>query len=288
MSNINPKCLEGLTIVDEFKPETSCFQGVEGAWSHIATRKMFPDSLWINAPTFKDVFISVNEGRANVGIVPIDNTTAGAVSEVYESLIKYNLHIVNSYNLPVSQCLAANTNDLSKITRVFSHPQALAQCALLLETLNVEILPSPNTAVAAQNILKSRNMNDAVLCSADAARLYGLHILIADANDSKFNQTRFIAVTKSKIILRNADRISLYLILPHQSGSLFSVISAFNDFNMNLTKIQSRPLPEKPWEYCFYLDFEGNIEDPNTKLILSKLEEDLPIFKFLGNYSEIS
>ncbi|MEI6603222.1 MAG: prephenate dehydratase domain-containing protein [Clostridia bacterium] len=283
-----PECLEGLTIATEFVPETACFQGVEGAWSHIATKKMYPDAKWTNVARFNDVFLAVNEGTVDVGIVPIDNTTAGAVAEVYESLINYNLNIIKCYSLPVAQCLAANTTDLSKITRVFSHPQALAQCTTLLETLNAEIFPAQNTAVAAQEVLQSGNMADAVLCSRDAAILYGLNVLVADASDTKHNQTRFIAVTKAKLLLPNADKVSLYLTLPHQSGSLSAVISAFQDFGISMTKIQSRPLPEKPWEYCFYIDFEGNVSEHDTQTILLKFEAELPIFKFLGNYSEIN
>ena len=283
-----PKCLEGLDTVDIFSPRSACFQGVEGAWSHIATKKMYPNSELINVPTFNDVFIAVSSRQVDVGVVPIDNTTAGAVAEVYESLIKHNLNIINCYSLPVAQCLAANTKYIKNITRVFSHPQALAQCTLLLETLNAEIFPAQNTAVAAQAVLESGSPSDAVLCSSDAAKLYGLNILVADASDTKHNQTRFIAVTKDILLLPNADKISLYLTLPHETGSLSTVISAFNDFGISMTKIQSRPLPEKPWEYCFYIDFHGNITNHETKSILLKFEAELPIFKFLGNYSEIN
>ena len=283
-----PACLKGLVTRSEFEPKTACFQGVEGAWSHIATKKMYPKATWTNVSKFDEVFQSVSEGKMDVGIVPIDNTTAGAVAEVYESLINHNLNIIKCYSLPVAQCLAANTKDISQITRVFSHPQALAQCTLLLETLNAEIFPAQNTAIAAQEVLASGNINDAVLCSADAALLYGLTILVPDASDSKHNQTRFIAVTKEKLLLPNADKVSLYLTLPHESGSLSAVISAFNDFGISMTKIQSRPLPEKPWEYCFYIDFEGNISEHAVQTILLKFENELPIFKFLGNYSEIN
>jgi len=285
---IEPKCVEGMEIAQDFSPKTACFQGVEGAWSHIAAKKMYPDSELIKADSFNDVFIEVIEGNVDVGVVPIDNTTAGAVGEVYENLINHNLHIINCFSLPVAQCLAANTKSIKDINRVFSHPQALAQCTMLIEALNVEIMPTQNTAIAAQNVLESGDMHDAVLCSSDAAKLYGLKILIPDASDTKHNQTRFIAVTKSKILLPNADKISLYLTLPHKSGSLSSVISAFNDFGISMTKIQSRPIPDKPWEYCFYIDFEGNVSEHNVKTILLKFEAELPIFKFLGNYVEIT
>ncbi len=263
------------------------FCGSEGAYSQMAASVLLPECDNSGTDSFENVCKAVYEEKASYGVLPIDNTTAGTVDEVYDCLIKYNLFIVKAATVPVSHCLlGVKGADISDIKTVCSHPQALNQCSEYLNTLNIQKEQFANTAFAAEYVSKKNDKSCAAIASKFAAQINNLEIL-NDKISKSVNTTRFIVLAKKPIICSKANIVSIIFSLPHESGSLSSVLSVFTALGLNLLKIQSRPDKNKPWEYFFYLDFsvqENNPEKALTALYL--LKKELPFCKFLGMYSE--
>lgn len=291
-------------ITDALNKETSlqevsagkkiAFQGVPGSFSHAAATLLFPDCCVYPYESFRDVFEALEKGDADFGLLPVENSSAGSVVEVYDLMLGYQFSIVGSTTLHVHHCLAAPQGvALEDIRTVYSHPQALAQCSDMITAHNWKPIQHSNTAVAAKMLAKMDKENGvadaAAICSAIAAKMYGLNILQEDIQNNNQNRTRFAALSKEMIIPKNAEKISLCFRLPHSTGSLYSVLARFAMNGLNLTKIESRPLKEGnngDFEYDFYLDFTGNVHNADTLDLLCALSQELPKFSFLGNYVE--
>lgn len=262
-------------------------QGAEGAYSHQAALRLFPKGDPAFYPTFGDVFVALEKQKADFGILPVENSSAGSVTEVYDLILKYRFFIAGAATVRISHCLAAPKGvRREQLQKVYSHPQALAQCSEFLQSSGLAAEPFSNTAAAAK-MAAAEGGDIGVICSQQAAETYGLTVLAADIQNSRSNCTRFVAVCRTPVIPADAQKISLCFSLPHTTGSLSGVLSRFALHNLNLTKIESRPLPDKNFEYDFYLDFTGNVRQRQTLDLLSALYEELPRFSFLGNYHEL-
>ena len=264
------------------------YQGIKGANGHEATLKLFPNSKAVNYKTFADVFDAVDKGEIVYGVLPVENSTAGSVSAVYDLILKHRFYIVKALDLPIDYCLAGlKQSEFSDIEKVWSHPQSLSQCANYIAKHNFDSTPFENTAVAAREAAKEKRLNVAAICSYKAAEEYGLKILDNHLQDDKGNTTRFIVISKTLCIPENANKISLCFSLPHVTGSLYGLLCRFNSLGLNLTKIESRPRKGKDFEYLFYLDFSGSVHSDNVIDLISQLSEEMPEFSFLGNYCEL-
>ena len=264
------------------------YMGIKGANGHEATLKLFPDGTPCEYKTFGDVFDAVNNGEVSYGVLPVENSNAGAVSAVYDLILKHRFYIVGALDMPIDYCLGGlKQSELSDIEIVWSHPQSISQCSNYIAEHNFEAVPCGNTAIAARDTAKEKRLNVAAICSYKAAEEYGLKILDNHLQDREDNSTRFIVISKELYIPENADKISLCFGLPHVTGSLYSVLCRFNSLGLNLTKIESRPMPSKGFEYLFYLDFTGNVRSDDVLKLLGALSEELPEFSFLGNYCEL-
>ena len=263
-------------------------QGVKGANSGAATKKFFPISDITYFKNFEGVFSAVEKGLCEFGVLPIENSTAGSVSEVYDLMKKYDFHIVRSARVKIEHCLVAPTGaKLSGIKKVISHPQALSQCAEYLRKLGVQVEAAENTAVAAKIVSEQGDCTCAALCSADCCEVYGLKILDKSVQDSLLNSTRFICIAKNLEIYKGADRISIMMSVSHDPGSLNGVLGKFAALGLNLVKIESRPIPNSEFEFMFYFDFEGDIADKNVRNLIAELENGSDKFTFLGVYKEL-
>ncbi len=270
------------------------FQGVPGSFSHAAATFLFPDCSVYPYENFKDVFEALENETVDFGLLPVENSSAGSVAEVYDLILNYRFSIVGSTTLHVHHCLAAPDGvTVENIRTVYSHPQALAQCSDMICAHNWKSIQHSNTAVAAKMLAKMDKENGvtdaAAICSAIAAKMYGLQVLQTDIQNNNQNRTRFAALSKKMIIPQNAEKISLCFSLPHTTGSLYNVLARFAMSGLNLTKIESRPLKEGnngDFKYNFYLDFTGNVHHSGTLDLLCALSQELPNFSFLGNYVE--
>lgn len=264
------------------------YQGIKGANGHEATLRLFPNGTAVNYKTFSDVFSAVDSGEINHGVLPVENSTAGSVSTVYDLILRHRFYIVGALDLPIDYCLAGlNQSEFSDIEKVWSHPQSLSQCANYIAKNNFDSSPCSNTAVAARDTATEKRLNVAAICSYKAAEEYGLKILDNHIQDNDVNTTRFIVISKKLYIPENANKISLCFSLPHVTGSLYSLLCRFNSLGLNLTKIESRPRQDKGFEYLFYLDFSGNVHSEDVIALISQLSEEMPEFSFLGNYCEM-
>lgn len=266
---------------------TVVFQGVEGAYSHAASMAYFGDlAIYFHVPNFEEVMKAVANKEADFGVLPLENSSAGQVGDVYDLLTRYDNTIVGEYYLPVRHCLLGLKGaDIDKIQTVYSHPQGLMQCGKFLnEHSSWQQISQANTAMAAQKVIKENNPKTAAIASETAAKLYGLEILEEGINDNKTNTTRFIIVSRKKCYRRDASKISIMFEIPHESGSLYTILSHMIYNDLNMTKIESRPIPEQPFEYRFFVDFEGNLADAAVENAILGIKEEAARLKILGNY----
>lgn len=263
------------------------FQGTEGAYSQAAMEKYFGNDInSFHVQTFRDAMEAIEEGSADFAVLPIENSSAGAVNEVYDLLMEFENYIVGEVFLPIDHTLAGLPGTkLSDIERVYSHPQALMQSAKFLDDhRDWQQISVANTAVAAKKVLEDNVPTKAAICSAYAAEFYGLEVLEEKINHNSKNATRFIVVTNQKIFLKDATKISICLEGAHESGSLYHLLSHFIYNDLNMIKIESRPIEGRNWEYCFFIDFEGNMADGAVKNAIRGLREEARNLKILGNY----
>lgn len=264
------------------------YQGIKGANGFEATLRLFPEGQPVSYKTFEDVFEAVDRDEVSYGVLPVENSTAGSVSTVYDLILKHRFYIVGAFDLAVDYCLAGlKQSRLEDIERVWTHPQSISQCENYIGRHDFEAAPMSNTAVAAREVAREKRLNVAAICSYKAAEEYGLKVLDDHIQDSDSNTTRFIVISKKLYITSDADKISLCFSLPHISGSLYSVLCRFNSLGLNLTKIESRPIAGSKFEYLFYLDFTGNVHSSNAIDLICQLSAEMPGFSFLGNYPEI-
>lgn len=263
------------------------FQGTEGAYSQAAMRQYFGKGCNnFHVHTFREAMEAIEEGAADYAVLPIENSSAGSVNEIYDLLVEFENYIVGETILSVTHTLAGLPGtQLSKIKRVYSKAEALMQTTRFLDEQSAwERISVANTAAAAQKVLNDADCTQAAVCSAYAAEVYGLEVLADDINDEKNNSTRFIVITNQKVFLKNASRISICFEVPHESGSLYQMLSHFIYNDLSMTRIESRPIEGKTWEYRFFVDFEGNLENPAVKNAIRGLREEAKNLQILGNY----
>lgn len=263
------------------------FQGIPGAYSQMALHQYFgQDVTTSHVETFRDAMVAIEEGRADYAVLPIENSSAGAVTQVYDLLVEYDNYIIGEVKIPIEHTLSAIAGaKVEDITRVYSHPQALMQSMRFLEKhRGMEQISVTNTALAAKKVIVENDMTQAAICSEYAANLYGLEVLKRKINHNDNNSTRFIVVTNQRIFVNGATKISTCFEIPHESGSLYRLLSNIIFNNLNMTKIESRPIEGRSWEYRFFVDFDGEMDAPGVKNALRGIREESKNLRILGNY----
>lgn len=263
------------------------FQGVEGAYSQQAMTEYFgADCDSFHVESWKDAMEAIQSGQADFAVLPIENSSAGIVSENYDLLVEYENYIVAEQIIQIKHALLGTADaKIEEIDTVYSHPQALMQCGdFLYEHGDWEKISLKNTAVAAKKVKEDGNKNQAAIASALTAEIYGLKILNQNISNTENNATRFIIVTNKKICTERANRVSICFEIAHESGSLYHMLSHFIYNNVNMTNIQSRPIKGKTWEYRFFVDFEGRLEDTGVINALRGIKEEATSMKILGTY----
>ena len=270
------------------KTATVACQGVEGAYSQLACEKLFrlPDIFYFNS--FDAVFSAIEKGLCRYGIIPLENSTAGSVNKVYDLMMRHNFRIVRSVRLKVDHNLLVKPGTrMEDIKEIYSHEQAINQCARYLQKFSgVKIIPCENTAIAAKYVSEAGS-GAAALSSRSCAKLYGLACLEESVQDQGNNYTRFICISKDLEIYPGADRTSLMMVLPHTPGSLYKVLSRFYALGINLNKLESRPLPERDFEFMFYFDLDTPVYSPQFTQLMGELQNICEEFSYLGSYSEV-
>ena len=269
-------------------PVVAC-QGVEGANSQIACDRMFKNANILFFSTFDAVFSAVEKGLCRYGVIPIENSTAGSVNTVYDLMMKHKFSIVRSVRQKIDHNLLAIPGaTIEGLKEVYSHQQAISQCGEFLKTIpGVKIIPCENTAVAAKMVAESGRKDVAALSSRLCTKYYALECLKSSVQDQDNNYTRFICISKDLEIYPGADRTSLMLMLPHSAGSLYKFLSRLYTFGINLNKLESRPLPEREFEFMFYFDLDTPVYSPELIQLLGELPAACEEFHYLGSYSEI-
>ncbi len=263
------------------------YQGVEGAYQHEAALQYFGEDVNIfHMESWRGCMEAIKEGMADYAVLPIENSSAGEVNDIYDLLEEYENYIVGEQILKIDHALLGIPGaKLSDIQTVYSHPQALMQCAVYLEQQEgwkQETLA--NTAMAAKKVAEDQDITQAAIASEEAAKHHGLVVLKKPINHNHFNSTRFIIVTNRKMYEKDAKKVSICFELPHTSGSLYNILSHIIYNDLNMCKIESRPIPEHNWEYHFFVDFEGNLNDSAVKNAIRGIMEEAVNFKILGNY----
>ena len=262
------------------------FQGERGAYSESAVYTFFGDETEVKpCRDLTEVFESVNKQEVPVGVVPVENSLEGSVNQTYDLFLTHNLKVSGEIIIRISHCLIANpSTSLEAVKTVYSHPQALAQCRSFLERLGSDLIPTYDTAGSVK-MLKEKGLKDAAaVASEKAAEIYGMKILAREIEDTPTNYTRFFVISKEDAAKTGKDKTSIIFAAKHKPGALYHALEEFEKRNINLTKIESRPTKQKPWEYNFYLDFEGHRTEKNCAQALKALQEKAAFLKILGSY----
>ena len=269
-------------------PMVAC-QGVEGANSQIACEKIFQSPFIMYFKTFESVFTAIEQGLCQYGILPIENSTAGSVKKVYDLMIHHNFSIVRTFRLKIDHNLLAKKGaKLEDIREIYSHEQAIGQCGAFLEKLTgVKVIAVENTAVAAKMVAESDRTDIAAISSRSCAELYGLQNLAPSIQDKDNNRTRFICISKNLEIYPGADKTSIMMVLPHRPGSLYRVLARLYVLGINVTKLESRPIPNRDFEFMFYFDLDTSIYSEEFVQLMCELDDLCEEFKYLGSYSEV-
>ena len=268
---------------------TVACQGVEGAYSQHACEKLFqiPRIMYFN--NFASIFASIDKGLCDYGVLPIENSTSGSVKQIYDLMMYYNFNIVRSVRVKVDHnLLAKKGTDIRKVREIFSHEHALAQCTNYINSLgNVKVTVVENTAVAAKMVAESDRDDVAAISSRSCAPLYGLDCLASSVQDKGNNYTRFICISKNLEIYPGADRTSLMMIISHKPGSLYRVLARFYALGINLVKLESRPIPDRDFEFMFYFDLDTPVYSDEFIQLICELDSLCEEFRYLGSYSEM-
>lgn len=271
----------------DYKNARIVFQGTEGAYSQLALKEYFGNHTdsW-HVDTWRDAMEAIKNGEADYAVLPIENSSAGIVSENYDLMVEYDNCIVGEQIIRIDHALLALKDaKMEDITDIYSHPQALMQCSRYLDAHREwEKHSCKNTAMASQKVKEDGKIHKAAIASKLNAKIYGLQVLEEAIQDNKDNYTRFIIVTGQKIFEKNAKKISICFEIPHESGSLYHKLSHFIYNGLNMNKIESRPVQGKAWEYRFFVDFDGNLNDAAVQNALRGLKEETIRLKILGNY----
>lgn len=263
------------------------FFGVKGSYTEQAMEEYFgKEIVSFNGFTFKDVMQAVKEGKADYGILPIENSSTGGITDIYDLLDEYDNYIVGQHILKIDQALLGlEGTSIDQLTKIYSHPQGLLQCSKFLDEYEtIKRIEYPSTAASAMKVVEDNDLTQGAIASVRAAKCYGLKVLKENINYNLANSTRFIIITNQKIFLKNANKICICFELPHESGSLYNMLSHFIYNNLNLTQIESRPIVGKSFEYRFFVDIEGNLNDPGVKNALLGVIEEATRLKILGNF----
>ena len=264
-------------------------QGVEGAYSQLACEKIFKSPMIRYFETFDQVFNAIDQGLCKYGVLPIENSTAGSVTKVYDLMLQHDFYIVRSFRLKIDHnLLAAPGTKLKDIREIYSHEQAISQCGGFLHSLkNVHVVALANTAVAAQMVASSGRRDVAAISSRSCMELYGLQNLAASIQDKGNNRTRFICISKNMEIYPGADKTSIMMVLNHKPGALYKVLARIYALGINVTKLESRPIPDRDFEFMFYFDLETSIYSQEFQELMGELEDFCEEFKYLGSFSEV-
>lgn len=269
-------------------PTVAC-QGVEGAYAQIACEKMFKSPFIMYFKNFEGIFNAIESGLCQYGILPLENSTAGSVKKVYDLMIHHNFSIVRTFRLKIDHNLLAKPGTkLSDIKEIYSHEQAINQCSSFLNTIaGVKIIPVENTAVAAKAVAESGRYDVAAISSRNCMELYNLNCLAESIQDKGNNRTRFICISKNLEIYPGADKTSIMMVLSHKPGALYKVLARMYALGINVTKLESRPIPDRDFEFMFYFDLETSIYSEEFVQLMCELDDMCEEFKYLGSYSEV-
>ena len=269
-------------------PMVAC-QGVEGAYAQIACEKMIKNPFIMYFKNFEGVFTAIEKGLCQYGILPLENSTAGSVKKVYDLMINHNFSIVRTFRLKVDHNLLVNRGTkLEDIREIYSHEQAIGQCTAFLEKMpNAKVIAVENTAVAARMVAESGRSDIAAIASRSCAELYGLQNLAPSIQDKDNNRTRFICISKNLEIYPGADKTSIMLTLPHRPGALYRVLARLYALGINVTKLESRPIPDRDFEFMFYFDLDTSIYSEEFVQLMCDLDELSEQMRYLGSYSEV-
>jgi len=261
------------------------FQGESGAYSEQAIFNFYGEVESLPCDSFDMMFDSVTSGKCDQALAPIENSLAGSIHQNYDLLLRHDLHIVGEYLLRVRHCLITTPGVKKEdIKKAISHPQALGQCAAYLRNLGIKPVAVYDTAGSVKMLKESRELDTAAIASKRAAEIYEMQIIEEGIEDNQENYTRFLSIGREAIIPKGESKTSIVFTLKNQPGSLFKAMSVFALRDIDLTKIESRPLQGKPWEYLFYIDFIGSTHDETVKRALDHLREYAVTFRVLGSY----
>lgn len=288
---LHQKIVESIENTPKLFPQTpmvAC-QGVEGAYAQIACEKMFKSPFIMYFKNFEGIFNAIDKGLCQYGILPIENSTAGSVKKVYDLMIHHNFYIVRTFRLKVDHNLLVNPGTkLENIKEIYSHEQAINQCSDFLNTMpSVKIIPVENTAVAAKMVSDSGRSDVAAISSRSCEELYGLSCLADSIQDKGNNRTRFICISKNLEIYPGSDKTSIMMVLSHKPGSLYKVLARMYVLGINVIKLESRPIPDRDFEFMFYFDLETSIYSEEFVQLMCELDDLCEEFKYLGSYTEV-
>ena len=288
---LHEKIVDSIENTPKLFPQTpmvAC-QGVEGAYAQIACEKMFKSPFIMYFKNFEGIFNAIDKGLCQYGILPIENSTAGSVKKVYDLMIHHNFSIIRTFRLKVDHHLLANPGaKLSDITEIYSHEQAINQCSEFLNTLNgIKIIPVENTAVAAKLVADSGRKDVAAISSHSCEELYNLVCLADSIQDKGNNRTRFICISKNLEIYPGSDKTSIMMVLSHKPGALYKVLARMYVLGINVIKLESRPIPDRDFEFMFYFDLETSIYSEEFVQLMCELDDLCEEFKYLGSYTEV-
>lgn len=265
----------------------AAYQGIDGSFGSEAAAAVFDENIY-SVRTFEDVFLEVVDGRADYGVLPVENYSTGSIMDVFDLLAKYSVYIVGETYVDVRQCLTGTRDaKIEDIMQVYSHEQGFFQCRDYLSDKEWRQNKVVNTAIAANMVAEMGDKTKAAICSPRAADIYGLKILKPNINFAQNNQTRFIIIGKSPVTDKENNKVSVMFSVPHVSGALLEVLSIFKTEGLNMAKIESRPIADKHGEYLFFVDLEGNVGKTNVSDALNKLQSYASGYRFLGNYRQL-
>ena len=269
-------------------PMVAC-QGVEGAYSQIACEKIFKSPFIMYFKNFDGIFQAIEKGLCQYGILPIENSTAGSVKKVYDLMIHHNFSIVRTFRMKIDHNLIANKGaKLSDIKKIYSHEQAINQCSDFLKSMTgAQIIPVENTAVAANMVAQSGQLDVAAISSHVCEEIYGLESLADSIQDKGNNRTRFICISKYLEIYPGSDKTTIMMVLNHKPGALYKVLARLYVLGINVLKLESRPIPDKDFEFMFYFDLETSIYSEEFVQLMCELDDLCEEFKYLGSYTEV-